>query len=53
MKQHAIAFFPMCAGDSHTCYPGSCPNGGHCDHVECMYGICSNHSLADPNAVPG
>ena len=52
VKQHAIAFFPMCAGDSHTCYPGSCPNGGHCDHVECMYGIFSNHSLADPTPYP-
>ena len=42
----------MCIGDSHVCYEGSCPNGGHCDHVECMYGIFSNHSLDDPVAYP-
>ena len=29
VQSHAIAFFPMCAGDSHECYEGSCPNGGH------------------------
>ena len=42
----------MCAGDSHVCYEDSCPNGGHCDHVECMYGIFSNHSLSDSTAYP-
>jgi hypothetical protein len=52
VKQHAIAFFPMCAGDSHACYAGSCPNGGHTDHVECMYGIWSNHSLDDLTPYP-
>jgi hypothetical protein len=46
---HAIAWFPICKGDSHECYPGSCPNGGSCDHVEPMYGIFSNHPLTDPN----
>ena len=44
-----IAWFPMCQGDSHVCYPLSCPNGGSCDHVEPMYGIFSNHDLSDPN----
>ena len=39
----------MCAGDSHSPYPGSCPNGGHVDHVEPMWGIFSNHPLDDPN----
>ena len=48
VQQHPIAFFPMCKGDSHAPYPGSCPNGGHVDHVECMYGIFSEHPLDDP-----
>ena len=38
----------MCKGDDHTPYPDSCPNGGHVDHVECMYGIFSRHPLHDP-----
>lgn len=46
---NAIAWFPICKGDSHVCYPESCPNGGACDHVEPMYGIFSNHPLTDPN----
>jgi hypothetical protein len=48
VKAEPIVFFPMCKGDQHQCYPGSCPNGGACDHVESMYGIYSNHSLDDP-----
>lgn len=52
VKQHPIAFFPMCKGDSHSPYPGSCPNGGHVDHVECMYGIFSEHPLDDPTVYP-
>lgn len=43
-----IVWFPICKGDSHQCYPGSCPSGGTCDHVEPMYGIFSNHPLSDP-----
>merc|ERR1711994_514437 len=39
--------FPICKGDGHDCYKGSCPNGGQCDHVEPMFGIYSNHSLDD------
>jgi hypothetical protein len=31
---------------------GSCPNGGKVDHVECLYGIFSNHSLDDPTVYP-
>ena len=31
-----VVFFPLCKGDSHVCYPDSCPNGGACDHVEPM-----------------
>ena len=45
---HPIAWFPICKGDSHVCYPDSCPNGGACDHVEPMFGIFSNHPLTDP-----
>jgi len=53
LKKHlaagnAIVWFPMCKGDSHTPYAGSCPNGGHLDHVEAMYAIYSNHPLDDP-----
>jgi len=44
-----IVWFPICKGDSHSCYPGSCPNGGQCDHVEAMYGLYSNHDLSDAN----
>ena len=51
-KGQPVVFFPMCKGDPHQCYPGSCPNGGHCDHVEVMFGIWSNHSLSDPTAYP-
>ena len=46
---HPIVWFPICKGDSHECYPDSCPNNGHCDHVEPMWGLFSNHSLDDPN----
>ena len=42
-----IVWFPLCKGDGHHCYEGSCPNGGQCDHVEPMYGIFSNHPLND------
>lgn len=42
----------MCKGDPHQCYPGSCPNGGSCDHVESLYGIFSNHSLDDLTVYP-
>lgn len=42
-----VVFFPICKGDSHDCYPGSCPNGGQCDHVELIYGLFSNHALTD------
>jgi hypothetical protein len=45
---HPIAWFPICKGDSHECYPDSCPNGGACDHVEPMFGLFSNHPLSDP-----
>ena len=45
---HPIVWFPLCKGDPHHCYPGSCPNGGAADHVEPMWGIFSNHSLDDP-----
>lgn len=44
---HPIVMFPMCKGDSHTPYAGSCPNGGHLDHVEPIWGIGSNHPLND------
>jgi len=47
-KGEPIVFFPMCKGDSHCPYTDSCPNGGHFDHVEPMWGIFSNHSLDDP-----
>lgn len=42
-----IAWFPICKGDPHQCYPDSCPGGGHTDHVEAMYGLFSNHDLTD------
>ncbi len=45
---HAVVFFPICKGDPHECYPGSCPGGGQCDHVELIYGLYSNHALSDP-----
>lgn len=44
---NAIAWFPLCKGDGHECYEGSCPNGGAVDHVEPMWGIYSNHELND------
>lgn len=44
---NAIVWFPLCKGDAHQCYEGSCPNGGSCDHVEPMWGIYSNHPLDD------
>jgi len=47
VKGHPVVWFPICKGDSHDCYRGSCPNGGECDHVEPMFGIYSNHSLDD------
>ena len=57
VKSHLVAgspvvMMPMCKGDSHACYPGSCPNGGHLDHVEPIYGIWSSQPLTDP-AVRG
>ena len=33
-------------------YADSCPNGGHVDHVECMYGIFSKHPLTDLAVYP-
>jgi len=42
-----VIWFPLCKGDTHICYTGTCPNGGHIDHVESMYGFFSNHSLDD------
>jgi len=47
IKGNCIVWFPICKGDGHDCYKGSCPNGGQCDHVEPMFGIYSNHSLDD------
>lgn len=47
IKGHPVVWFPICKGDGHNCYQGSCPNGGQCDHVEPMFGIYSNHSLDD------
>ncbi len=35
-RGNAIAWFPLCKGDGHVCYPDSCPNNGACDHVEPM-----------------
>ena len=49
VQGHPIVWFPICKGDFHICYPGSCPNGGHADHVEPMFGIYSNHPLDDPD----
>jgi len=46
-KGNCVVWFPICKGDSHDCYPGSCPNGGTIDHVEPIFGIFSNHSLND------
>ena len=37
-----IVWFPICKGDGHVCYPGSCPNGGAADHVEPMCSGASN-----------
>lgn len=45
VKGSPVVWFPMCKGDSHSPYAGSCPNGGHIDHVEPMYGIFSSHTL--------
>eukprot|EP00936_MAST-01D_sp_MAST-1D-sp1_P002341 g2341.t1 len=47
VKGRSIVWFPICKGDEHQCYEGSCPNGGEIDHVEPMFGIFSNHSLDD------
>lgn len=45
---NALVWFPMCKGDSHLPYgPPSCPNGGHLDHVEPIFGIFSDHPLND------
>ena len=52
MNGFAIAWFPICKGDSHSPYPGSAPGGGSTDHVEPMWGIWSNHPLDDPNVYP-
>ena len=38
VQGYPIVWFPICKGDSHECYPESCPNGGSCDHVEPMLG---------------
>ena len=46
-KGRAIVWFPMCKGDGHHCYPGSCPNGGACDHVEGIPIWGANLGLAD------
>lgn len=45
VKGHPIVWFPVCKGDGHDCYQGSCPNDGQCDHVEPMFDSYSNHSL--------
>ena len=47
VRGRPIVWFPMCKGDLHICYPGSCPGGGRVDHVEPMWGIYSNHPLDD------
>jgi hypothetical protein len=49
VKGRSIVWFPICKGDEHQCYEGSCPGspGGEIDHVEPMFGIFSNHSLDD------
>lgn len=47
VQGQCIVWFPICKGDGHDCYQGSCPNGGQCDHVEPMFGIWSNHPLSD------
>ena len=57
LKRHLAAgspvvWFPICKGDSHECYPESCPGGGHTDHVEPIYGIYSNHPLSDATVYP-
>ena len=48
VQGRSIVWFPICKGDEHQCYAGSCPGGGEIDHVEPMFGIWSNHSLDDP-----
>jgi hypothetical protein len=48
VKGEPVVWFPICKGDSHTPYPGSCPNGGHLDHVEPVIGFGTNHALDDP-----
>ena len=45
-----VAWFPLCKGDGHECYAGSCPNGGACDHVEPVFGLYSNRSLDELEA---
>ena len=45
---HPVAWFPICKGDPHECYPDSCPAGGSCDHVEPMGALYSSHPLDDP-----
>uniref|UniRef100_A0A7S2F8Z7 Uncharacterized protein n=1 Tax=Octactis speculum TaxID=3111310 RepID=A0A7S2F8Z7_9STRA len=49
VKGQPVVMMPLCQGDSHSCYPFSCPNGGHMDHVEPIFGIFSNHSFDDPD----
>jgi len=45
---YGVVWFVMCKGDGdHIPYAGSNPNGGHFDHVEPVWGIGSNKSLAD------
>jgi hypothetical protein len=47
VKGYPIVWMPLCKGDPHLPYPGSCPNGGAIDHVEPIFGIFSNHPLDD------
>ena len=47
VQGRAIVWFPICKGDGHECYPGSCPNGGACDHVEGIPIWGANLGLAD------
>jgi hypothetical protein len=47
VQGRVVVWFPICKGDPHVCYPGSCPGGGAIDHVEPMFGFFSNHPLTD------
>jgi len=47
-RGHAVAWLPICKGDSHQCYGGGdCPNGGRTDHVEPVFAIFSDKPLDD------